>query len=64
MCRILRILHVLLEIAIRSGFIGRSRVMEFPEGPDGNKFYVLGTFWAGIIKFYILMADPANKAFL
>ena len=42
---------LMLEIAIRSDFIGRSGPMDFSVGLAGNNFYFLNTFVAGIIKF-------------
>ena len=64
MYRILRILILLLEVAIRSDIIGRSGPMEFPVGHAGNNFYFLGPFLAEIIKFYISKAGPASKDLL
>ena len=53
MYHILRLL--ILEIASRSDFIGRSGPMEFPVGPAGNNFNILGPLLAGIIKFVFII---------
>ena len=57
-----RVLYVSLENAIKlDQILLVSPAMEFLLGPACNNFYFL--VWVGIIKFYILRAGPASKAY-